>query len=773
MTRFRAVLLTTAAAFCVLGPAEAPAQRGRAAPAQQAGAIQIIAIEGNQRIDEATIRSYMLVAPGDPFSEDRIDRSLKSLYATGLFSDVSLRRDGSTLRVKVTENPIVNRIAFEGNSKLSDDILRPELQLRPRAVFTPQLAQADRQRLLDLYGRRGRYAARIEPKIIQLDQNRVDVVFEVEEGDATLISRVNFVGNREFSESRLKEVIASREQAWWRFLSTSDTLDPDRLNYDRELLRRFYLRNGYADVEITASSAELSPDRSAFFVTFTIDEGKRYRIGKLEIESQIRNLEGAELLPVVMIAEGEWYDGQMVDRSMTLIQEAVQSRGYAFAEVRPGVVRHREEGTIDLRFVITEGPRVFIERIDIAGNVRTQDKVIRREFTLAEGDAFNAAAVRRTRARLNDLGYFGSAEIAVTPGSAPDRAILTTTIEEKATGDLTLGGGYGTDAGLLASIGLRERNLLGSGVDAQINTTLAQRRSQIDLSITDPYFLDRNLAAGVDVFHTRRNNQDTSSYSERRTGFALRAGYAFNEHLRQSWTYTLSSRNVFDVDDTASLAIKEQEGRTLLSQIGQTLTLDHRNSRIEPSDGWVVRLGTDFAGLGGDVKYLRTRLDGAYYLPLERWLGDPAFVLALSAGGGYLWNWSGDDNERIVDRFFLGGDNLRGFETGGAGPRDVSTGDSLGGKLIWTQSTELRFPLPFAEDFGLSGRAFVDVGSLSQLSVPAGLDVRDDSSPRVGAGIGVSWRSPFGVVNIDIAQAVVKKNYDETQIFRFGFGTRF
>jgi len=774
LTRFRAVLLTTAAMLSFLGPVEAPAQRARpAAPATQGGVIQRIAIEGNQRIDESTIRSYMLVSPGDPFSEDRLDRSLKSLFATGLFEDVSLRRDGATLTVHVVENPIVNRIAFEGNSKLSDDVLRPELQLRPRAVFTPQLAQADRQRLLDLYARRGRYAARVEPKIIKLDQNRVDVVFEITEGDATLISRVNFVGNHAFSDSRLKEVISSREEAWWRFLSSSDTLDPDRLNFDRELLRRFYLKNGYADVEITSSTAELAPDRSAFFVTYTINEGERYQIGKIEIDSQLRNLDGADLLPEVMFSEGDWYDGELVDRSATRIQDAVQSRGYAFVEVRPRVNRNREEHKIDLRFDVGEGPRVFVERIDITGNVRTQDKVIRREFSLAEGDAFSAAQVRRTRQRLEDLGYFNTTDISVTQGSAADRAILTTRVEEKATGELTIGGGYGTDAGLLASVGLRERNLLGSGVDAQINTTLAQRRSQIDVSVTDPYFLDRNLVAGVDLFHIRRDNQDTSSYSERRTGFALRVGYAFNDHLRQSWNYTLSSRNVYDIDDDASLAIREQEGTTLLSQLGQTLTLDYRDSRIDPTDGWVIRLGTDFAGLGGDVKYLRTRLDGAYYFPLERFLGDPAYVLALSAGGGYLWNWGGEKDERIVDRFFLGGDNLRGFEIGGAGPRDVATGDSLGGRLLWTQSTELRFPLPFSSDLGLTGRAFVDVGSLSQLSVPDGVDLRDEASPRVGAGVGISWKSPFGVVNIDLAHAVVKKSYDETQIFRFGFGTRF
>ncbi len=772
----RAVLLASASivsAALVTGDAYAQrsaAQNGLSEVVAQGGVIQNISVEGNQRIDVATVRSYMLVGPGDRFEEDRLDRSLKALFATGLFQDVSLRRQGSNLIVRVIENPIVNRVAFEGNGKLNDDTLRPEVHLRSRAVFTQAQAQADRQRILDLYARRGRYAARVEPKVIQLDQNRVDVVFEIQEGDAALISRIAFVGNHAFSESHLKEVVASREEAFWRFMSSSDTMDPDRLNYDRELLRRFYLRNGYADFEVTGSTAELSADRDAFFVTYSIREGERYRVGTVNVDSRLRNLDGATLLPYVQLSEGDWYDGDAIERSVTKVQDEVQSRGYAFVDVRPRVTRNAENHTIDINFEVAEGPRVFVERIDIVGNVRTQDQVIRREFRLAEGDAFNAAAIRRTRQRLQDLGYFNTVNIQPAQGSAPDRAVLTTQVEEKATGEFTIGGGYGTDAGFLASIGLRERNLLGTGVDASVNGTLAQRRSQLDFSLTDPYFLGRNLVAGVDLFYVSRDNQDSSSYDEQRVGFSVRMGYEFNEHLRQSWNYTLSDRDVNNIDPSASRFIREQEGKTLLSQIGQTLTLDYRDSRLDPHDGFVIRLGTDFAGLGGDVEYLRAKLDAAYYVPLERVFGDPDYVIAVSAGAGYLWNWGKD--ERIVDRFFLGGENLRGFEVGGAGPRDISTGDSLGGRLLWTQSTEFRFPLPVSSDLGLIGRAFVDVGSLSELS-DSGPEVVNDSAPRVSAGVGLSWRSPFGVINIDVAQALVKKNYDQTQVFRFGFGTRF
>ncbi len=743
------------------------------------GAITAVQIEGNQRIEQGTIRSYMLVQPGDRFDPDRIDRSLKTLYATGLFQDVTIRREGNALVVKVAENPIVNRIAFEGNRKLTDEQLRSELQLRPRAVFTPQLTQADRQRILDLYARRGRFGATVEPKVIRLDQNRVDVVFEVNEGATTLVSRIAMVGNRAYSENRLREVINSREQAFYRLLSSSDQYDPDKINFDKELLRRFYLKNGYADIEVTDATAELSPDRRAFFVTFTLNEGQRYTVGQVSIDSKLRNLNGEELRPLLLIDSGDTYDGDLVERTTQALQDAVQNRGYAFVDVKPRIARDRAKQTVDLVFDVTEGPRVFVERIDITGNTRTKDKVIRREFRLAEGDAFNAATVRRSRQRLQDLGYFNTATIQPSPGSASDRALLTATVDEKATGELTLGGGFSTDAGALLNVGLRERNLIGTGIDASINGILAQRRSQIDLSVTDPYFLDRNLVAGFDLFHVRNNNQDIAAYNERRTGGALRVGYEFNEHLRQAFTYSLVDRNIFDVQEGASIFITNQRGSSLLSQIGTTVALDYRDSRTDPREGFVIRVGADLAGLGGTARYLRSKVDGNYFIPLERLTGDADWSIALSAGAGYLAQLGKE--ERIIDRFFLGGDNLRGFQSGGAGPhaRGTNTIDSIGGRFIYTQSTELRFPLPISADLGITGRAFVDVGSLSKASSIVDplsgqpIEKFDDSAPRVGAGVGVSWRSPFGLINIDIAQAVVKRRFDQTQVFRFGFGTRF
>ena len=767
-------ILLLAAGLVLFAPLGANAQtRPRAQPVQSVGGpVTAVEVRGNQRIEVDTIRSYMLLAPGDVYDSDRADRSLRALFATGLFRDVRVSRDGTRVIVEVVENPLINRVAFEGNRRVSDDVLRPEVQLRPRSVFTTQLVQGDRQRILDLYARRGRFAARVEPKIIQLDQNRVDVVFEITEGDAALVARVNFVGNRAFSDARLADVISTKEAAWYRFLSSSDTFDPDRLNFDRELLRRYYLRNGFPDVQVGVATAELAPDRSGFFLTFNVTEGPRYTFGTLEISSAFPNLSPADLRRFLEVSSGALYNGDAVERTAQAIADGANLRGFPFVDVQPQIVRDTENNRINITFAVNEAPRVFVERIDINGNTRTQDRVIRREFRLAEGDAFNAAQVRRSRERLRNLGYFSDVQITNAPGTAPDRTVLNTQVVERATGEVSIGGGYSTDAGFLADFGLRERNLSGTGIDARINATLAQRRSQLDLSVTNPQFLDRNLAVGADLFYIQRNLQQISQSSERRAGFALRAGYEFNERLRQSWSYSLVNRDIFNIQPGASRFVLEQRGSTLLSQVSQTLAYDTRDNLIEPRRGYIVRLSTDFAGLGGDVAYVRGRLDGALFLPFERVFGDPDYVLTVSGSMGVLEPFSSTSRQdRIVDRFFLGGDNLRGFRLAGVGPRDLVTRDALGGRRMWTQSTEMRFPLPVPSEIGLLGRAFVDMGALFD-TVP-GTGIGNTSTPRVAAGVGVSWRSPFGLINIDFAKALAKQPYDETQIFRFGFGTRF
>jgi outer membrane protein insertion porin family len=778
-------------------PVPAPARRGpvaRVAPAPATGdVIQAIQVEGNSRIEEGTILSYMLVTPGDRFSSERIDRSLRTLYATGLFADVAIRRQGNALVVRVVENPIVNQIIFEGNHNIKDDDLRKDIELRPRAVYTARAAQSDRLKMLNAYAQGGRYATTIEPQIVRLPQNRVNVVFHIVEGPETDIARIVFVGNHDFGEGQLRAVISSRQSVWWNFFTSADQFNPDRINYDRELLRRFYLEHGYVDVEITGTRAELSPDRKSFFITYTINEGGRYRLRKVDVVSEIPKVNAADYRDLESQHAGQWYDGRVIERDVDAMEARLRQRGFPFARVEPRVARNRAKHQVDLVYEIMQGPRQYVERIEITGNSRTRDKVIRREFRFAEGDPFNAEEMRRTKQRLTDLGYFGDVKVTQSPGSQPDRVIVNTDVTEKATGEISLGGGYSTDAGILGQAGLRERNVIGSGIDGGISGTLAERESQVDISITDPYFLDRNLVTGADVYYLNNNNLYISDYEEKRIGMTLRLGYAFNSHVSQAWTYSIVDRDVYNIQPTASIYIAEEAGYSLLSALGQTLAFDWRDSRLNPHKGFIVRAGTDFAGIGGDEHYVRAKVDGSYYYPLDRFTGNSDWTLELSAGVGHLWNLQ--SRERIIDRFFLGGDNLRGFQDGGAGPHSVPYfigatqqyfgSDSLGGRTIYTQSTELHFPLPLPADLGVSGRAFVDVGGLTGLNVPPiaqnackpYTNIRpcftDDATPRVGAGIGVDWNSPFGLINVSIAAPVVKKSYDQTQVFRFGFGTRF
>jgi outer membrane protein insertion porin family len=755
-----AVFLRCVLAVIILGMGA-----GMAAQGARAQTIGDVRVEGNERIEAETVRSYLPIGPGDAFDARAINRSLKTLFATGLFADVTIRRENETLVVRVLENPIINRVAFEGNQKLEDDALSAEIQLRPRVVYTRPRVQADVQRLIEIYRLSGRFAAKVEPKVIQLPQNRVDLVFEIDEGPVTGIRRISFVGNKRFSDSALRDEIQTRESAWYRFFTSDDTYDPDRLTFDRELLRRFYLGNGYADFRVISAVAELSRDRSDFFVTFSLEEGERYRFGGIDVESRLRDLDPATLSSDVRVEEGEWYDADLVENTIQGLTDSVGSQGYAFVDIRPRVKRDREARTIDVTFQIEEGPRVYVDRIDIVGNVRTLDEVIRREFQLVEGDAFNSARIRRSQQRIRNLGFFDKVDIQTAEGDAPDRSVLTVEVSEVSTGELSFGAGLSSLDGVLGDISIRERNLLGRGQDLSLSLTLSARRQEIDLSFTEPYFLARNVSAGFDLFRKTVDLQDESSFQRDTLGFTLRSGYPLADRLRHSAFYTLRLDEVSDVDADASRFIKEQEGETTTSSIGHQISYDLRDSRIDPTEGYFVRLGQEVAGLGGNVSFLKHTLNYGYFYPVaEGWV-----LMGLTRTGHIVG--LGDD-VRITDRFFLGGSTLRGFEPGGVGPRDADTNDSLGGNLFYSATGELGFPIELSKEFDLRGAFFTDVGSLATID-DDGAEIQDVGSPRVSVGIGFSYRSPLGPIRVDFSQAIVKEDFDEEENFRFSFGTRF
>jgi len=739
-------------------PRQATAQSG-------GGIVREIVVEGTQRIEPDTVRSYMLVQEGDPYDPERVDRSLKTLFATGLFADVTLRHEGGRLLVTVVENPVINRIAFEGNKHRKEENLSAEVSLKARVIYTRTKVQSDVNRILTLYRRSGRFAATVEPKVIQLPQNRIDLIFEIGEGDLTQVERIRFVGNKEFDDSRLREIIRTKETRWYRFFTSDDTYDPDRLTLDRELLRRFYLKNGFADNRVISAVAELTPDRKDFFITFTVDEGARYRIGTIGVEARLRDLEPSELRQGLEMEEGEWYNADDIENASDDLADAVGDKGYAFVDVRPRIVRDRPNRTINVTFEIGEGPRVFVERVDITGNVRTLDKVVRREFRLVEGDAFSSTKLRRSNQRIQSLGFFEKVAIEQIPGSAPDKTVVNVDVQEKSTGALSFGVGFSSSNGALLDFGIRERNLLGRGQDLNLNVTAAQRKSEVDLSFTEPYFLDREVSAGFDVFSIKSDLQDTSSHDLTSLGTSLRAGYPVTENIRQGWKYTIKQTDVTNVSSSASQFIQSQEGTEVLSEVSHTLTYDVRNNRLSPTEGHFARVTTDLTGLGGSTRYIRNRLDGGKYYTL----GDE-LVLALTSSAGYILGIGKDVN--LSDRFFVGGNDIRGFADAGIGPRDSSTKDSLGGEWMYAASAELAFPIGLPNELGIAAKVFSDMGSSGKLS-PSGSNVQDSGALRASIGTGISWISPFGAIGIDVGFPILKESFDEVENIRFNFGTKF
>lgn len=739
-----------------------------ASHAQTSGAesnVSHVVIKGNQRIEPQTILSYLDIKEGSTFSGVDIDRALKNLYATGFFADASIYPENGLLVVEVQENPIVSRVAFEGNKRMEDKELEKETELKPRSIYTRTRVQNDVKRLLDIYRRSGRYSATIEPKIIKLDQNRVDVVFEISEGATATIQKINFVGNKAFSSAALEKIVRSERTRWYKFFSDNDKYDPDRLLYDQELLRRFYTSRGYADFQVKSAVAEINRKKDAFHVTYTVDEGRKYRFGDIAVQSVIAQKDAPDFKPFIKTKKGDEYNADQVEDTIDAITKELGNRGFAFVDIDPQLVRHPDTGLVDLSYTIKEGPRVYVERINITGNVRTLDTVVRREFRLAEGDAYSTSKLARTEQRLKNLGFFQSVKITSEQGSAPDRTVINVDVQEKSTGEISFGAGFSTQDGPLAEISVKESNLLGRGQDLRTRVLFSGQRQQYDIGFTEPYFLNREIAAGFDLFKTQQDLRRQSSFDRSTNGINLRASYALTEHWQHSANYTLKQTDITNVQADASRFVREQEGARTSSLVGQAFTYDSRDNKFDSTDGYYFKFGQEVAGLGGTARFIRHEVKSAYFYPVSK-----NWVLQLSGSAGYAQGIGQDVN--IADRFFIGGDDLRGFKTFGIGPRDLETEDALGGNAYYTGTMEIRFPLGLPEDLGFYGAAFVDAGSLFDVD-DVGVGVVDSGAIRVGAGLGIGWASPFGPIRLNFSHAAVKETYDETEFFRFSFGTRF
>jgi outer membrane protein insertion porin family len=749
------------------------------AAAQDGPVVSRINVEGNQRIEESTVLSYMVVREGLAYSQQQVDQSLKTLYATGLFADVQIQQANGVVTVKVVENPIINRIAFEGNSATSDKTLTDEVQLKPRMVFTRSKVQSDVQRIIEIYRRSGRFAASVEPKTVQLAQNRVDLVFEINEGPTTGVSRIIFIGNKAFSDGTLRDKVATAESVWWNFLQSNDNYDPDRLTFDREQLRRFYLSQGYADFRVISGVAELAPDRSGFYITFTIEEGDKYDFGKVEIDTKLKDVPLTELRELIRFETGEQYNAEMIDKSVDALTLAAGTKGYAFVDIRPRVRRNKETKTVDVVFKMEEGPRVYIERINIVGNTRTLDKVIRREIRLVEGDAFNRVLINRSRSRIRGLGFFKKVEINEEPGTSGDRTVLNVEVEEQSTGEFSISAGFSSADNVVGAVSLTEKNLLGRGQFLRLQVSISSIRQQIDLRFTEPYFLDRNMSAGFDLYNTHSIYEEADYEADIR-GIGLRLGFPLSEYGRLGLRYTLRQD---DIDYVGPPNPLQSEGVTTLSSVGFTYAYDEKDDPIEPKNGFDLTWSGDVAGLGGDKTYLRTELSSNWYKRL--WVDE--LVLNIAASAGYIVAY-GDEVLELNDRFFKGGGSFRGFKTSGIGPRDIApengTPPAVGGEMYAIGTVELRFPNFLPEELGIKTSLFTDFGTVGIVSdKPACVDnnpaqvgdlcIVDDMSLRASAGVSVYWNSPFGPVRLDFSQIINQEDYDQTESFRFSAGTKF
>lgn len=731
--------------------------------------VKAISIVGNERVEADTVRTYLPFKEGDNFDPSQTTYLVRSLYATGLFANVEVGQaaDG-TVTVKVTENPLVNKVVFEGNKEIDSKRLEEIVGLKSRNIYSPAKVQADVQALQGAYRSRGRFTTTVKAQLIQRDQNRVDVVYSIDEGAKTRIASISFVGNSKFDAADLSQVIATKRSTWWRFLSTSDSYDPTRLDVDKDMLRRFYLSRGYADVQITSAVAELTRDRKDFVITYTIFEGPRYDFGTIGValKAEAEGLDMNTLSKQVTLKDGELFNAKRVDENTDKLIDSLGSKGFAFLDVKPDYVKHEAERKVDVVFNVTPGPRVYVNRINVEGNSRTRDNVVRREMRLAEGDAYSSEKLKRSRDRLTYLGYFQNVDVTRADTSEPDRIDLDVKVKEQSTGEFNIGAGYSTFDGILATANVTERNFLGKGQQVTVDFAVSQRQQNFNLGFTEPYFMGQELAAGGDVFNTKTDFQDESGYDTATMGGDVRLGFPLSEFSKNDVKLGYKETSIENVGASASQFVKQETGERSSIALSNNWSYDNRDSSLNPTRGYRIGVGGDYSGFGSDTDYVRLNLNGSYnYQVWEDW------VLTVGGRAGAVEATSG--NLPLYEHFMGGGNNLRGFEYGGIGPRDSVTGDALGGKYMVGHSIDLTFPLGSTlEEMGVKGVLFTDGGYVSDFDRKSPL-IQDSKLYRISAGTGIHWRSPIGPLRVEFGIPVVKSDEDRDQVFSFSVGTRF
>ena len=726
--------------------------------------VESIAIAGNRRVAESTILSYLPVQVGDRVSQGSLSIALQRLFETDLFKNIDIKLDGSSLQVTVLENPIINRVNIEGNDVLKDERLLEVLDVAPRRVYTRELALEGSQRLLEVYQASGRYAAVIEPQIIELSDNRVDLAFVVDEGPLIKINSISFIGNERFSDRVLKRNISSSEAKWWAIFSSSDKYDESRLDYDVRLLRQFYLSRGYADIDINRVRGGLLPDRTGFAVTFLLEEGKRYRVADIDIASEIENIDIEALKSSFLFGDDGWYDVRALEQGMLDVTNQLGALGYAFVNIDTEILTDPESETLAVQMRIGKAQKNFIERIEIVNNARTLDSVIRREFELVEGDAFNQIKLDRSIRNIRNLGFFSDVSVRNLAGSSADQTITEISVDEQSTGELSIGVGYSSIDKSSVLFGINERNFLGAGRAVDLSLDLAKTRTNITLGITEPYLFGRNLTGNASVFNDKTKQNKTTS---NRTGFDVGIGFSAADDYFHRVSYELSEAKT-TTNSTLATSITGENGKKILtSALRYRLGRDKRDSRFDPTEGTFFQIAQTLGGLGGDAKFYKVTADAAYYRPLNF----NTFVFGAKARYGMVTGLSGEKVTQS-NRFFVGGNSVRGFKGAGIGPRDTGSNAAVGGNNLMTANVELISNLGFSKDLGMRWTVFADAGSVWDTDYPTGVTGAADSSLRTSVGVGLLWDTFIGPMSFYWANAVSKKSYDQTNTFQFAIGTR-
>jgi outer membrane protein insertion porin family len=745
-------------------------------PAIAADAREVIAVEGNRRIDADTVRSYFHPLPDGRYDDAARDAGLKALIATHLFDEVTIERAGNRWVVHLVEAKVLGRVAFEGNKKIKDADLEAVVQSKARGSLQRATVQDDVGRIVDAYRHVGRDDVSVVPEIIDRGNDRVDLVYSIHEGKKTTVRQINFVGNHAFGDRQLKAVIKTSQTSVISFLTGGDVYDPDRVDEDREQIRLYYRAHGYADAGVPTARVEYDPATRGFTLTFVLDEGHLYHFGKIDVASNVPGLDSQRLRHLLLAKTGATFDGNALDKTSEALAIEMAKLGYPFAHAVPQTVRDALARRIDVTFVIDEGKRTYVERIDIHGNNRTRDYVIRREFDFGEGDAYNQTLIDRVERRLKNLNYFKTVKITTKPGSAPDRVVLDVEVGDQPTGDFWVSGGYSTTDGWLVEVKVGDRNFYGTGDSLQATASYGQYAIGGDVSLTDPDLFGNHVSGGVELFDRQAFTSPYQSYGTNTYGVNFTVGTPITEQTSVQWRYSISDQNVTlganASGATVSLPIQQAAaaGRQLVSATGDTLTYNTLDNTKSPTSGINSQLRQDLAGLGGDVKFLRTTEDVRYYHSLS------SDVVAMVRGqGGYITGWGGQQVP-LINSFFGGPSLVRGFAPNGIGPRDLTAGstmDNVGGSMYWATTAELQSAIPgIPQEYGLRGSVFVDAGSVFRYTGPTtfgsqSVQVANNNVLRSSAGVGLTWASPFGALTVNYAEPLTKASYDVVQKFNF------